>query len=84
MTGRVLATIPAPDGGAPGMAWVEGMLWVGQRSACDCARTAGAGLRRAPAPNSTRLRRLNAEDFCYGNYLEQIFSMYYIFPLNKY
>src|SRR5258706_5175062 len=30
-TGRVLATIPAPGGGAAsGMAWAEGMLWVGQ------------------------------------------------------
>jgi glutamine cyclotransferase len=29
-TGRVLATIPAPSGGASGMAWAEGSLWVGQ------------------------------------------------------
>jgi glutamine cyclotransferase len=30
-TGEVLATIPAPDGGGcSGMAWAEGMLWVGQ------------------------------------------------------
>ncbi|HKA37252.1 MAG TPA: PQQ-binding-like beta-propeller repeat protein [Thermoanaerobaculia bacterium] len=30
-TGRVLATIPAPGGGAAsGMAWAEGTLWVGQ------------------------------------------------------
>src|SRR5258708_2083074 len=30
-TGRVLATIPAPDGGGnSGLAWAEGMLWVGQ------------------------------------------------------
>ncbi|WP_420996281.1 DUF5074 domain-containing protein [Cupriavidus sp. 30B13] len=30
-SGRVLATIPAPRGGAvSGMAWAEGMLWVGQ------------------------------------------------------
>jgi glutamine cyclotransferase len=30
-TGRVLATIPAPGGGAcSGMAWAEGTLWVGQ------------------------------------------------------
>jgi glutamine cyclotransferase len=30
-TGRVLATIPAPAGGAcSGMAWAEGSLWVGQ------------------------------------------------------
>jgi glutamine cyclotransferase len=28
-TGRVLATIPAP-GGASGLAWAEGTLWVGQ------------------------------------------------------
>jgi glutamine cyclotransferase len=29
-TGRVLSTIPAPAGGASGMAWAEGSLWVGQ------------------------------------------------------
>jgi glutamine cyclotransferase len=30
-TGHVLATIPAPGGGADsGLAWAEGMLWVGQ------------------------------------------------------
>jgi glutamine cyclotransferase len=30
-TGRVLATIPAPGGGADsGLAWAEGSLWVGQ------------------------------------------------------
>ncbi|WP_395708972.1 DUF5074 domain-containing protein [Reyranella sp.] len=34
-TGRVLATIPAPgDGGDSGMAWAEGMLWVGQHRGC--------------------------------------------------
>lgn len=29
-TGSIVATVPAPDGGASGMAWAEGMLWVGQ------------------------------------------------------
>jgi glutamine cyclotransferase len=29
-SGRVLATIPTPAGGASGMAWAEGTLWVGQ------------------------------------------------------
>jgi glutamine cyclotransferase len=29
-TGNVLATIPAPGGGGSGLAWAEGMLWVGQ------------------------------------------------------
>jgi glutamine cyclotransferase len=29
-TGGVLATIPAPGGGGSGLAWAEGMLWVGQ------------------------------------------------------
>ena len=29
-TGRVITTIPTPDGGASGMAWAEGKLWVGQ------------------------------------------------------
>ncbi len=33
-SGRVLATIPAPDGGAvSGLAWAEGALWVGQHRA---------------------------------------------------
>ncbi|SAK65909.1 Vgb family protein [Caballeronia ptereochthonis] len=33
-TGRVLATIPAPGGGADsGLAWAEGTLWVGQYQA---------------------------------------------------
>src|SRR5919107_1589513 len=29
-SGRVLVTIPAPGGGDSGLAWAEGMLWVGQ------------------------------------------------------
>ena len=29
-TGDVLATIPTPSGGASGLAWAEGTLWVGQ------------------------------------------------------
>lgn len=29
-TGRVVGTIPTPEGGASGMAWAEGSLWVGQ------------------------------------------------------
>ena len=29
-TGCVVATVPTPDGGASGMAWAEGSLWVGQ------------------------------------------------------
>ncbi len=29
-TGRVLATIPTPEGGAAGLTWAEGTLWVGQ------------------------------------------------------
>jgi len=29
-TGSVLSTIPTPGGGASGMAWAEGSLWVGQ------------------------------------------------------
>src|SRR6266852_8538794 len=29
-TGRVIASVPTPDGGASGMAWAEGTLWVGQ------------------------------------------------------
>ncbi len=29
-SGEVLTTIPAPEGGVSGLAWAEGMLWVGQ------------------------------------------------------
>src|SRR5262245_51533468 len=29
-TGRVIATIPGPGGGASGLTWAEGTLWVGQ------------------------------------------------------
>src|SRR3954451_14567465 len=29
-SGEALTTIPAPEGGASGLAWAEGMLWVGQ------------------------------------------------------
>jgi glutamine cyclotransferase len=29
-TGRVIASVPTPDGGASGLAWAEGTLWVGQ------------------------------------------------------
>src|SRR5438270_13252198 len=29
-TGRLLATIPAPGAGCSGLAWAEGILWVGQ------------------------------------------------------
>jgi glutamine cyclotransferase len=29
-TGKVVSTIPTPAGGASGMAWAEGALWVGQ------------------------------------------------------
>lgn len=33
--GALLATLPAPGGGqASGLAWAEGMLWVGQYQAC--------------------------------------------------
>jgi glutamine cyclotransferase len=29
-TGHVLASVPTPEGGASGLAWAEGTLWVGQ------------------------------------------------------
>jgi glutamine cyclotransferase len=29
-SGAVIATVPTPEGGAAGMAWAEGSLWVGQ------------------------------------------------------
>ena len=32
-TGDVVATIPTPPGGAAGLAWADGMLWVGQHRA---------------------------------------------------
>jgi streptogramin lyase len=34
-TGRILASIPTPSGGASGLAWAEGSLWVGEyRNKC--------------------------------------------------
>lgn len=32
-TGKVMSAIPTPPGGAAGMAWAEGALWVGQHRA---------------------------------------------------
>jgi glutamine cyclotransferase len=32
-SGRVLGTIPTPEGGAAGLAWAEGSLWVAQHRA---------------------------------------------------
>ena len=32
-TGRVVSSVPTPAGGASGMAWAEGRLWVGQHRA---------------------------------------------------
>ena len=29
-TGRIVSSVPTPEGGASGMAWAEGRLWVGQ------------------------------------------------------
>ena len=47
-TGRVLATLPAPGSSPSGLAWAEGMLWVGQyRDRCihQVDPTTGAILR---------------------------------------
>lgn len=47
-TGHVLATIQAPEGGCSGLAWAEGMLWVGQhrnRKILQIDPEAGAVLR---------------------------------------
>ncbi|CAN5707523.1 PQQ-binding-like beta-propeller repeat protein [soil metagenome] len=51
-TGQVLATIPAPQGGASGMAWAEGALWVGQyraRQILQIDPETGATLRTIPS-----------------------------------
>jgi glutamine cyclotransferase len=32
VTGAVVARVPTPEGGAAGMAWAEGRLWVGQHA----------------------------------------------------
>jgi hypothetical protein len=37
-TGRVVTTIPTPEGGVSGMAWAEGTLWVGQHRKCKIHR----------------------------------------------
>ncbi|MCW5771875.1 MAG: PQQ-binding-like beta-propeller repeat protein [Rhodospirillaceae bacterium] len=51
-TGRVIATIPTPgDGGASGLAWAEGTLWVGQyrdRQIHQVDPETGAVLRTIP------------------------------------
>jgi streptogramin lyase len=47
-SGQIAATIPAPEGGNSGMAWAEGMLWVGQfrnRKILQVDPTTGAVLR---------------------------------------
>jgi DNA-binding beta-propeller fold protein YncE len=62
-TGRVLATIPAPGGGgASGLAWAEGTLWVGQyrdrkiHQIDPLAMPRSRG-RRAPRPATRRSLR---------------------------
>ncbi len=47
-SGEIVATVPAPEGGNSGMAWAEGMLWVGQyrnRKILQVEPTTGAVMR---------------------------------------
>ena len=51
-TGEVVADLPAPEGGASGMAWAEGTLWVGQYRARKIHQVdpeSGAILRTIPS-----------------------------------
>lgn len=48
INGDVLATIPVPEGGASGLAWAEGCLWLGQyrsRKICQIDPATGEVLR---------------------------------------
>ena len=58
-TGRVLSTIPAPGGGADsGLAWAEGVLWVGQHR--------GRKIHQIDPETGTVLRTLESDRFVTG------------------
>jgi len=59
MTGRVLSTIPAPGGGADsGLAWAEGVLWVGQHR--------GRKIHQIDPETGAILRTLESDRFVTG------------------
>lgn len=57
-SGRVLATIPAPAGGAAGLAWAEGSLWVGQHR--------GRRIHRIDPETGAILRTIEAKSLVTG------------------
>ena len=58
-TGRVLSTIPAPGGGADsGLAWAEGVLWVGQHR--------GRKIHQIDPQTGAILRTLESDRFVTG------------------
>jgi hypothetical protein len=57
-TGDVVRTIPTPDGGASGMAWAEGTLWVGQRR--------HRKIHQVDPQTGTILRTINSNRFVTG------------------
>jgi glutamine cyclotransferase len=58
-TGRVLSTIPAPGGGGDsGLAWAEGVLWVGQHR--------GRKIHQIDPETGTVLRTLESDRFVTG------------------
>jgi glutamine cyclotransferase len=58
-TGRVLSTIPAPGGGADsGLAWAEGVLWVGQHR--------GRKIHQIDPETGAILRTLESDRFVTG------------------
>jgi glutamine cyclotransferase len=58
-TGRVLSTIPAPGGGTDsGLAWAEGVLWVGQHR--------GRKIHQIDPETGTILRTLESDRFVTG------------------
>jgi glutamine cyclotransferase len=58
-TGEVLSTIPAPgDGGDSGLAWAEGMLWVGQHR--------GRKIHQVDPETGTVLRTIESDRFVTG------------------
>jgi outer membrane protein assembly factor BamB len=57
-TGKVVATIPTPTGGASGMAWAEGSLWVGDYR--------GKKIHQVDPATGKVLRTINSDRFVTG------------------
>lgn len=57
-SGKVVATIPSPTGGASGMAWAEGSLWVGDYR--------GKHIHQVDPATGKVLRTINSDRFVTG------------------